>query len=240
MKGKLVWVEGYFVNIILIYMDVFFFFERVVCLLDCNYVDKVLKYFCKVVEYELENLVNYCNMVGILFEKGDYEVFNVVLVYVLEVVDLFMMECYFYMVNNYVNMDWFEEVEQVFVMYLEEDFQGQFMMEVEEMMEFLYYELDCLVKLNWIKFCKGVVEYDQVRELLEEGKFVQVVEFLEGMLLDYFDYLVVCNNFVLVYYYMGLFFKVKEMIVEVLEQELGNLYVLCNFVIFYQNENWVD
>ncbi|MCM3135862.1 tetratricopeptide repeat protein [Paenibacillus polysaccharolyticus] len=240
MKGKLVRTEGHLANIIPIHLDASFFFERAVRSLDRNHVDKALKYFRKAVEYEPENPVNHCNMAGILSEKGDYKASNAILAHVLDVVDPSMTECYFYMANNYANMDQFEEAERALVTYLEEDTQGQFMTEAEEMMELLYYELDRPAKLNRIKSRQGVVEHDQARELLEEGKFAQAAELLEGMTPDYPDYLAARNNLALAYYYMGLFSKAKETIAEVLEQEPGNLHALCNLAIFYQNENRTD
>lgn len=240
MKGKLLRAEGDLANIIPIHLDASFFFERAVRSLDRNHVDKALKYFRKAVEYEPENPVNHCNMAGILSEKGDYEASNAILANVLDVVDPSMTECYFYMANNYANMDRFEEAEQALVTYLEEDTQGQFMTEAEEMMELLYYELDRPAKLNRIKSRKGVVEHDHARELLEEGKFAQAAELLEGMPPDYPDYLAVRNNLALAYYYMGQFAKARETIAEVLEQEPGNLHALCNLAIFHQNENRTD
>ncbi|GGH68813.1 hypothetical protein GCM10008014_51630 [Paenibacillus silvae] len=240
MKGKLVRTEGHLANIIPIHLDASFFFERAVRSLDRNHVDKALKYFRKAVEYEPDNPVNHCNMAGILSEKGDYEASNTILAHVLDVVDPSMTECYFYMANNYANMDRFEEAERALVTYLEEDPQGQFMTEAEEMMELLYYELDRPAKLNRIKSLKGVVEHDQARELLEEGKFAQAAELLEGMSSEYPDYLAARNNLALAYYYMGLFPKAKETIAEVLEQEPGNLHALCNLAIFHQNENRTD
>ncbi|PZT55724.1 tetratricopeptide repeat protein [Paenibacillus silvae] len=240
MKGKLVRTEGHLANIIPIHLDASFFFERAVRSLDRNHVDKALKYFRKAVEYEPDNPVNHCNMAGILSEKGDYEASNTILAHVLDVVDPSMTECYFYMANNYANMDRFEEAERALVTYLEEDPQGQFMTEAEEMMELLYYELDRPAKLNRIKSRKGVVEHDQARELLEEGKFAQAAELLEGMSSEYPDYLAARNNLALAYYYMGLFLKAKETIAEVLEQEPGNLHALCNLAIFHQNENRTD
>lgn len=141
--------------------------------LDRNHYDKALKYFRKAVEYEPDNPVNHCNMAGILSEMGDYAGSNEILSSVLSDVDSSMTECYFYMANNYANMEQFEEAEKALVTYLEEDEEGQFLDEAEEMMEPLYYELDRPTKLNRIKARQGVVEHDQARVLLEEGKFAQ-------------------------------------------------------------------
>ena len=109
-------------------MNANFFFDRAVRSLDRFQYDKALKYFRKAVEYEPDNPVNHCNMAGILSETGDYKASNDVLAHVLEQVDPLMTECYFYMANNYANMEQFEKAEEALVTYLEEDPSGQFWM----------------------------------------------------------------------------------------------------------------
>lgn len=223
-------------NIIPIEMNANFFFDRAVKSLDRYQYDKALKYFRKAVEYEPENPVNHCNMAGILSETGDYEGSNEVLQHILDKVDSSMTECYFYMANNYANMELFEEAEKALVTYLEEDSSGQFMDESEELMELLHYELNRPAKLNRIKSREGMVEHERARELLEEGKFAQAVKLLEEIVGDCPDFLAARNNLALAYYYMGRFAKAKKTIEEVLDQEPGNLHGLCNLAIFFQHE----
>ncbi|WP_208920915.1 tetratricopeptide repeat protein [Paenibacillus uliginis] len=217
-------------------MNANFFFDRAVKSLDRYQYDKALKYFRKAVEYEPDNPVNHCNMAGILSETGDYEGSNDVLQHILDKVDSSMTECYFYMANNYANMELFEEAEKALVTYLEEDSSGQFMDEAEELMELLHYELNRPAKVNRIKSREGMVEHERARELLEEGKFAQAVKLLEEIVGDYPDFLAARNNLALAYYYMGRFAKAKQTIEEVLEQEPGNLHGLCNLAIFFQHE----
>lgn len=223
-------------NIIPIEMNANFFFDRAVKSLDRYQYDKALKYFRKAVEYEPDNPVNHCNMAGILSETGDYEGSNDVLQHILDKVDSSMTECYFYMANNYANMELFEEAEKALVTYLEEDSSGQFMDEAEELMELLHYELNRPAKVNRIKSREGMVEHERARELLEEGKFAQAVKLLEEIVGNYPDFLAARNNLALAYYYMGRFAKAKQTIEEVLEQEPGNLHGLCNLAIFFQHE----
>ncbi|WP_145139238.1 MULTISPECIES: tetratricopeptide repeat protein [Paenibacillus] len=223
-------------KVIPIQMDANFFFERAVRSLDRHRYDKALKYFRKAVEYEPENPVNHCNMAGILSEMGDYEGSNAVLAHILEHVDATMTECYFYMANNYANMENFEEAERALVTYLEEDPAGQFLDEAEEMMELLQYELKRPTKLSRIKSRGGIVEHERARSLMEEGKFAQAAELLEGIVKEDPDFLAARNNLSLAYYYMGLFRKAKETIGEVLSLEPGNLHGLCNLAVFYQHE----
>ncbi|MCT1402372.1 MULTISPECIES: tetratricopeptide repeat protein [unclassified Paenibacillus] len=217
-------------------MNANFFFDRAVRSLDRFQYDKALKYFRKAVEYEPDNPVNHCNMAGILSETGDYKASNDVLAHILEQVDPLMTECYFYMANNYANMEQFEKAEEALVTYLEEDPSGQFLDEAEEMMELLHYELNRPAKLNRIKSREGVVEHEHARALLEEGKFAQAVKLLEEIVKDNPDFLAARNNLALAYYYMGRFDTAKRTIGEVLDQEPGNLHGLCNLAIFFQHE----
>ncbi|MFB5269654.1 tetratricopeptide repeat protein [Paenibacillus enshidis] len=236
MKGKNLRVTDTRPNIIALRLDASFFFERAVRSLDRNHYDKALKYFRKAVEYEPDNPVNHCNMAGILSEMGDYQGSNEVLESVLQNVSPSMTECYFYMANNYANMEQFEAAETALVTYLEEDEEGHFLEEAEDMMELLYYELNRPTKLNRIKARQGAVEHDQARLLLEEGKFAQAAKLLEKISGDQPDLLAARNNLALSYYYMGMFEKAKGTILRVLQDDPGNLHALCNLAIFYQNE----
>ncbi len=217
-------------------MDAGFFFERAVSSLDRYHYDKALKYFRKAVEYEPDNPVNHCNMAGILSEMGNYEASNAALSVILEKIDPTMTECYFYMANNYANMDMFEEAEKALITYLEEDPSGQFLIEAEEMMELLQYELERPTKVTKIKSLAGVLEHDRARELLEQGRFTEAVKLLESIVEGQPDFWAARNNLALGYYYMGQCSKAIDTIYGVLEQEPGNLHALCNLAILYQHE----
>lgn len=222
-------------KIIAMNMDATFFFEKAVQSLDRYHYDKALKYFRRAAEYEPENPVNHCNLAGLLSEMGNYEESNRVLQHVLDQIDPTMTECYFYMANNFANMENYESAEKAIVHYLENDPAGQFLEESEEMMELLSYELDRPTKLTTIKSREGLFEHDRARALLEEGRFNEAVRMLERILKKHPDFMAARNNLALAYYYMGHFDKSVEMIRQVLELEPGNLHALCNLAIFYQH-----
>ncbi|WP_248929520.1 tetratricopeptide repeat protein [Paenibacillus hamazuiensis] len=216
-------------------MDATFFFERAVQSLDRFHYDKALKYFRRAAEYEPENPVNHCNLAGLLSEMGNYEESNRILQHVLDVIDPTMTECYFYMANNYANMENYESAEKSIVHYLENDPNGQFLEESEEMLELLSYELDRPTRLTCIKSREGLFEHDKARGLLEEGKFTEAVRILEKLVKKHPDFTAARNNLALAYYYMGHFEKSLDMIKQVLEIDSGNLHALCNLAIFYQH-----
>jgi len=222
-------------KIIPLKMDATFFFEKAVQSLDRYHYDKALKYFRRAVEYEPENPVNHCNLAGILSEMGNYSESNKILQRILDEIDQSMTECHFYMANNYANMEDYEAAERALVQYLENDPTGQFLEESQEMMELLSYELDRPLPLISIKSREGLIEHDQARILLEEGKFVEAVRQLEKIVRKHSDFPAARNNLALAYYYTGQFEKAFKAIREVLEQEPGNLHALCNLAIFYHH-----
>ncbi|TBL69812.1 tetratricopeptide repeat protein [Paenibacillus thalictri] len=222
-------------KIISLNMDATFFFERAVQSLDRYHYDKALKYFRRAAEFEPENPVNHCNLAGLLSEMGNYEESNRILQQVLDTIDPTMTECYFYMANNFANMENFESAENAIVHYLENDPAGQFLEEAEEMIELLSYELERPTKLNGIKSREGLFEHDKARALLEEGKFAEAVRIMEKLVKKHPDFTAARNNLALAYYYMGYFEKSVDMIKQVLELDPGNLHALCNLAIFYQH-----
>lgn len=216
-------------------MDATFFFERAVQSLDRLKYDKALKYFRRAVEFEPDNPVNHCNMAGILSEMGKYGESNDVLRDIVDRIDPTMTECYFYMANNFANMEDFEKAEEALVHYLEHDESGQFLDESEEMMELLTAELERPMKLSKIKSREGLIEHDRARSLLEEGKFTEAIKLLERLAEMHPDFYAAHNNLALAYYYVGRFTDALGAVKRVLALDPGNLHGLCNLAIFYQH-----
>jgi tetratricopeptide (TPR) repeat protein len=221
-------------KVIALPMDAAFFFERAVQSLDRLHYDKALKYFKRAVEFEPDNPVNYFNMAGILSEMGDFEESNKVLRYLLDTYSG-MTECYFYMANNYANMEMFEQAEQAIIRYLEEDPEGQYLEESEEMMEFLSMELERPTRIRTIKCREEYFEHDRARSLLEEGRFHEAVRLLEKLVRRKPEFTAARNNLALGYFYIGRFDLCLETIGEVLDRDPGNLHALCNLALVYRH-----
>jgi len=216
-------------------MDATYFFERAVQSLDRFRYDQALKYFRRAVEYEPDNPVNHCNMAGILSEMGKYDESNHVLKHIVEGIDPSMTECYFYMANNFANMENFEAAEEALAQYLEHDADGHFLEESEEMMELLSYELERPMRISKIKSRAGLIEHDQARRLLEEGKFAEAIKLLEHIVSAHPEFSAAYNNLALAYYYVGRFGEALHAVKQVLAADPGNLHGLCNLAIFYQH-----
>lgn len=219
-------------NVIPLSMDANFFSERAIRSLDSFRYEKALKYFRRATELEPDNPVNHCNMAGILSEMGDFEASNVILSKILADIDPAMTECYFYMANNYANMEAYEEAETALAEYLEQDPEGHYIEEAEEMMELLGYELNRPVRLSAIKSREEWFEHDLARTMLEAGKFEEAARKLENLLKKHPELLAARNNLALAYYYKGDYERSLVQIRKVLMLDPGNLHARCNLAVF--------
>lgn len=222
-------------KIIPLKIDATFFFERAVRSLDRCHYDKALKYFRRAVEYEPDNAVNHCNLAGVLAEVGSFEESSEILRGILDKLDPGMTECYYYLANNYANMDDFAAAEQALLRYLETDEEGLYLEEAEEMAELLSYELGRAVQIRYVKSRAGLYEHDEARRLLEEGRFVEATDVLQKLVKKHPDFLAARNNLALGYYYLGDFEHALATVFDVLAIDEGNLHALCNLAIFYQH-----
>ena len=172
----------------------------------------------------------------ILSEMGCFDESNEVLEKVLTEVDPHLSECWFYMANNAANMEQFELAEEYLIRYLEEEREGEFAAEAEDMLEMLAYELGrrprqpkARPKQDWMR------KHDEARECLESGRFLQAMEILEELLEEHPDFHAVMNNLSLAYYYTGDVDQAVEIIERVLSSDPGNLHALCNLAVFFQH-----
>jgi tetratricopeptide (TPR) repeat protein len=222
-------------KIIPLTMDATFFYEKAVKSLDRYRYDQALKYFRKAVEYDPNNPVNHCSMAGVLSEMGQYAESNRMLKQIVERIDPSMTECYFYMANNFANMEDYEAAETALAQYLEQDDQGYYLDESEEMMEWLSLELDRPMKVKKIKSQAGLYEHDRARALLEEGRFAEAIRLLEKLVKQHPEFLAAYNNLALAYFYVGQAQEALYCVQRVLDLDPGNLHAICNMAIFYQH-----
>lgn len=223
-------------KIISLKMDANFFFEKAMQSLDRYRYDKALKYFQRAVEYEPNNPINHCNMAGIYSEIGNYEQSNMILRKIVKDIDPTMTECYFYMANNYANMEYYEEAEEALLQYLEKDPRGVFLEESEEMIEMLSDELDRPTRIKQVKSREMFFEHDRARTMMEEGKFAEAAAVLKRLLKKYSDFTPAQNNLALACFYMGNTEECLKHIYQVLKQERGNVHALCNLAIVYKHQ----
>ncbi|WP_052036626.1 tetratricopeptide repeat protein [Tumebacillus flagellatus] len=224
-------------NVIPFQVDATFYFERAVHYLDRHDLKNALKNFRKASELEPDNPVNHCNLAGILSELGEFEQSNQILLKILSDIDPDMVECFFYMANNYANLGQYDLAEEYAARYLDAEPQGEFASDAEEMLQILVQEFGGGKVLHERAERKEAEQrdHDTARQLLEEGKFMEASEYLEQAIAEHPDNTAPRNNLSLAYYYLGELEKAIDVAIEVLELDQSNVHALCNLAVFYQH-----
>ncbi|UHA75214.1 tetratricopeptide repeat protein [Paenibacillus sp. 481] len=150
-------------NLVLFPVDADAYSERAVKSLDRLHYDKALKYFRKAVECEPNDPIHQCNLAGALAETGKFDESNDILEHVLDELDPMMVECYYYMANNFAYLGEFDTAEAMLNMYITLDGNGQFAQEAEEMLEMIHYEMNHPLMPN--KRERGIKQFN-----LKEGR----------------------------------------------------------------------
>jgi len=219
--------------------DAAFFANWGMRLVQRNDYDKALRCFQRATDLEPHNPTYLCQMASILAEIGRFEHSNEILHHILDNIDPNLTDIYFYLANNYANMEEFEMAEEMALRYLQADASGMYADEAEELLHYIYVELDLPPRQYLGTSVEHIyTKHEQARKCLEEGRFLEAAECLKQIIADDPGFTPAWNNLSLAYYYIGDFAKSMQTIEETLEQDPGNLHALCNLAVllFHQNK----
>ncbi|WP_025025566.1 tetratricopeptide repeat protein [Caldalkalibacillus mannanilyticus] len=219
-------------NVVSVPFDAEFFFERGVRFIRRKDVAKACKYFIKSVDLEPHNPKYLINLSAVYTEMAEYEESNRLLSTIVHKVDETFTECYYYMANNYAHLGDFDQAERYALMYLQENEEGLYVEEAEELLDFICFELERAPKELDVEH-KLIGKHEKARMCLEDGKFLEATKILEEMVEEYPHFLASRNNLALSYYYLGQFDRAMGVIEEILEKDPTNLHALCNLTVFY-------
>lgn len=222
-------------NIISVHFDALFFFERGVRSFNRHNLVKALKYFERCVAIEPTNAKYYIHLSAALTELEQYEKSNELLYKVIHELDQSMSDCHYYLANNYAHMGELEEAEHHVLTYLQNEPEGMYIDEAEELLDYICLELERSPK-QLTEERELIEKHDQARQSLEKGKFVEASQKLELMIEQFPHFLAARNNLALAYYYQGEYKKALQVIGDILERDEGNLHALCNLAIFYSHK----
>ena len=222
-------------KVVSLQLDAKFYFERAMQSIERHRYDRALKYFRLSIEKEPENPVNYCNLAGLLAELGEFNEANQVLEMVLSDIDPNFHECLFYMANNYAFLGEYELAEKHLLEYLKRDPYGEYIEEVEEMLDLLAQELGRSPGEYPIEqLPQHMQEHERARKLLEKGDFREAAKLLQELIKEQPYYWPAYNNLSLAYYYLGEIEKALHLSEHVIAKDPHNLHAQCNRVLFVQ------
>ncbi|MCM3567451.1 tetratricopeptide repeat protein [Neobacillus mesonae] len=198
---------------------------------------KAKKYLGRALQLEPGEPMIACQLAIVSTELGEFEHSNRLLHLILEDLDHEMVECHYFLANNYAHMGFFKDAYHHTVTYLQMDPDGDFTEDAEELLELLAFEED-VVEDELYQQDDLIIKQEQARDLLETGYFPKAIELLKEVVEEYPEYWSAYNNLALAYFYLGKTEKAEAILDEVLERNPGNLHALCNKMVFayYQGQ----
>jgi tetratricopeptide (TPR) repeat protein len=196
------------------------------------------KYLQRAMQLEPGEPMIVCQLAIVSTEMGEFDQSNRLLHQILEELDEEMLECHYFLANNYAHLGLFKDAYHHANLYKQLEPDGEFITDTEELLELLAFEADFLDE-DLYEEDDLIVKQEQARELLESGYFPKAIEVLEEVVEDYPEYWSAYNNLALAYFYLGDTEKAYAILNEVLEKNPGNLHAICNQAVFayYQNNN---
>jgi len=217
--------------------DASFFVQRGVRLAQRFEYEKAMRCFRRAVELEPANPNCLCHLASVLAEIGQFSESNKILHQIVDEIDPEMVEVYFYLAHNYANMEDFYMAEEMALRYLQETKDGMFASEAEELLDYIYAELDLPPRTLDQHELNLHQKHELARKSLEEGRFLEAMELLQEIIRADDTYTPAWNNLALAYYYIGDFQKALQTIEQTLTREPGNLHALCNLAVLLSQHN---
>lgn len=195
--------------------------------------NKAKKYLRRALQLEPGEPLIACQLAIILSENGEYKEANTLLHTILEEWDEEMVECHYFLANNYAHLGLFKDAYHHASLYMELEGEGEFADDAEDLLDLLLLEEED----EFDEQDDLIGNQEEARMLLEEGNFAEAAELLQQVIIDFPEYWPAYNNLALAYYYLGEKKKADDLLNEVLERNDGNLHALCNKAVFAFYEN---
>ncbi|XJZ26892.1 tetratricopeptide repeat protein [Bacillota bacterium Lsc_1132] len=192
---------------------------------------KAKKYLQRAMQLEPTEPMIACQLAIVLTEIGEYEDSNELLQHILEELDQEMVECHYFLANNYAYLGFFKDAFQHAKRYLELEPDGDFADDSEELLELLALESEELEE-ELYEEDDLIIKQERARDLLESGYFPKAIELLHSVINEYPEYWSAYNNLALAYFYLGKVEKAETILLDVLKRNPGNLHALCNLLVF--------
>ena len=198
---------------------------------------KAKKYLGRAMQLEPGEPMIICQLAIVSTELGEFENSNRLLHLILEELDQEMVECHYFLANNYAHMGFFKDAYHHAKLYLQLDPDGDFSEDTEDLLDVLTFEAEDMDD-DLYQQDDLIVKQEQARDLLESGYFPKAIELLKDVVKDYPEYWSAYNNLALAYFYLGKTEKAESILDDVLERNPGNLHALCNRLVFahYQGQ----
>ncbi|WP_368503328.1 tetratricopeptide repeat protein [Alkalihalophilus sp. As8PL] len=225
-------------NVVPFYRSGDYFFHRGIIAYRKNHLKRAVKLFERAVKLTDKEPVFHVQLAAVLSEIGQYERSNDILSMVLAKHGDVQSECYFFMANNYAYLGLFEKAEEAAKRYMVLTPGGEFFRDAGDLLELMQVEQNEKDEdeEEWdeldLSSDEYIIEHDRARTLLKKGKPEEAIPILQHIIEEHPTCWAAHNHLAEALFRLGddSAFEISQ---NVLEEDEGNLFALCNLAVFF-------
>ncbi|WP_018660851.1 tetratricopeptide repeat protein [Heyndrickxia acidiproducens] len=213
-----------------------YYFNKGIQAYDRHDMKKAKKYLQRAVQLEPYDPVITCQLAIIYTHCEEFQQAIELFQHILNQLDPSMVECHYFMANNYAELGFFNEAFYHASQYLEKDPDGEYSEEAEELLYMIDLEEEDF-EYSSFEQDELMIKQDEARHLLETGNFEMALKQLNELIDKYPEFWSSYNNVALAYFYLGKTEKAIDVLRTLLQKNPGNLHALCNLAVFYYHQH---
>jgi tetratricopeptide (TPR) repeat protein len=194
-----------------------------------NNLDRALAYYQRALAVDPANPVNYFNVACLLSELGKYRE-SISLFKKVTEMDSSISESWFWLAMNHGQLRQYKEACRYLRKYLEQEPEGDYSWQAEEILEYLRSDLPMLSPRQRMMIdclCTSGID------LVSQGRLQEAVKCFARASAIEPEMAAPKNNLALSWFYLGDMGKALELTWEILDSEPNNVFANCNLCTFY-------
>ncbi|MBM7704514.1 tetratricopeptide repeat protein [Metabacillus iocasae] len=210
-----------------------YYFEKALKAYRKHDLHKAKRYLERAMQLDPKDPIVVCQLATVLTELGEYQQSNQLLFSVIHEMDEDMVDCYYFIANNYAHLGLFQEAQKYANRYMDQEEDGEFLEDAEDLLDLLSIEVEDDEDEFEQQDDLLIVKQEKAKLLLEQAKFEEAMELLNEIIEDYPQFWSAHNNLALTHFYLNHVDSAMAILDDVLQKNPGNLHALCNKLIFY-------
>lgn len=203
-------------------------YKRSLVLYEKGALEEAISCLERAIKYDDSNCIILFQYGHLLEEIGKYNASTEVFERLLKLDDSYD-ECYYFIARNYMYLGLFEQAEESIEVYLERHGDGELKEEVQELLEIIHMEEEEGFSLE----DDIMLRQEEAVQCIRISAFEEAILLLENLLVDYPECWSAYNHLAIAFFKKGDYELAMAVLEELLKKDAGNLYGICNKMLFY-------
>lgn len=206
-----------------------YYFEKGIAAYQRGDLQRAKKFVERAMVFSPNNPDYLCQLAAILAELEQFDQSNRLLKKVVFELDPAVVECFFFMANNYAYLGRYEEAFREVKRYLSLEPNGPFSDEARDLHRLLVFETGT----ELIEEETYLSDHENGRRALEQGEYKKAIYYFQKVIKERPNFWAAQNNLAIAYYSIGREEEGLKQLEQILENDPGNIHALCNKATFY-------